>query len=276
MSHNNSSSKIPNILTIAGSDSGGGAGIQADIKAISATGGYACSAITALTAQNTQGVQSIFPVSPSFVAEQLDAIFSDMDIAAVKIGMLNDSQIIEVIAQKLKHYNLMNVVLDPVMVATSGDPLIQPKAIETLKQCLIPLVDVLTPNLPEIELLLGSQKSHTEAQMTELIEKVQSCPTFNDVDVLLKGGHFQGSQSTDWLIRAHQVTSFSHPRIVTPNTHGTGCSLSSAIACYLGQGENLNQAVEKAKAYLSQALQASDQLSVGKGSGPVHHFYAFH
>lgn len=267
------SSHIPNILTIAGSDSGGGAGIQADIKAISATGGFACTAITALTAQNTQGVRSIHPISPQFIADQLDAVFTDIRISAVKIGMLNDSQVIEVIAQKLKHYNLMNIVLDPVMVATSGAPLIQPEAIETLKECLIPLVDVITPNLPEASLLLGKNTIQNEAQIDKLIEKIQLHPCLNSVDVLLKGGHFDGQQSTDWLIQKSKVTSFTHARVKTNNTHGTGCTLSSAIASYLGQGFPLVEAVEKAKSYLSQALIHADQLSVGKGSGPVHHFY---
>ncbi len=267
-------SLTPNILTIAGSDSGGGAGIQADIKAISATGGFACSAITALTAQNTQGVHSIYPVSASFIADQLDTVLSDIDIAAVKIGMLNDSQVIEVIAQKLKHYNLMNVVLDPVMVATSGDPLIQPQAIETLKECLIPVVDVITPNLPEAALLLGQSNIQNESQVGELIERIQHDPLLSSCNVLLKGGHLQGEYSTDWLINKNNVSSYRHPRVNTKNTHGTGCTLSSAIASYLGQGISLSEAVDKAKVYLSEALLHADRLNVGQGAGPVNHFYA--
>ncbi|MFV0576440.1 MAG: bifunctional hydroxymethylpyrimidine kinase/phosphomethylpyrimidine kinase [Vibrio sp.] len=271
-----SSSQIPNILTIAGSDSGGGAGIQADIKAISATGGFACSAITALTAQNTLGVRSIFPVSAEFIGQQLDAVFSDISISAVKIGMLNDSQIITAIAQKLRQYSVKNIVLDPVMVATSGDPLIQPEAIQTLKSEFIPLVDVITPNLPEAGLLLGLPMPKSELEVEDFIKQIQSNSELNQVNVLLKGGHFTGEQSQDWLIQQDKVSVYSHKRIQTSNTHGTGCTLSSALASYLGQGYPLTDAVTAAKAYLSQALVHANNLNVGQGSGPVDHFYAIH
>lgn len=267
-------SNIPNVLTIAGSDSGGGAGIQADIKAISATGSFACSVITALTAQNTQGVDAIFPISAEFIGQQLDSIFSDINISAVKIGMLNDSDIIEVIVEKLKHYNLMNVVLDPVMVATSGDPLIKPSAIQTLKQQLIPLVDLITPNLPEAGLLIGETEPKSESEIEGFIEKLKAHSELHKVDILLKGGHFKGEESRDWLIQRNQTAVYTHQRIATKNTHGTGCTLSSAIASYLAQGFDLTEAIGHAKQYLSHALTHADELNVGKGSGPVHHFYA--
>lgn len=264
---------IPNVLTIAGSDSGGGAGIQADIKAISATGSFACSAITALTAQNTQGVDAIFPVSSEFIGQQLDSIFSDINISAVKIGMLNDSEIIEVIAEKLTHYNLMNVVLDPVMIATSGDPLIQPAAIQTLKEKLIPLVGLITPNLPEAGLLIGEPEPKSESEIEGFIEKLKTHSELHKVDVLLKGGHFKGEESRDWLIQQNQTAVYTHQRIATKNTHGTGCTLSSAIASYLAQGFDLTEAIGHAKQYLSNALTHADELNVGKGAGPVHHFF---
>ncbi|TVO32160.1 bifunctional hydroxymethylpyrimidine kinase/phosphomethylpyrimidine kinase [Vibrio algivorus] len=267
-------SNIPNVLTIAGSDSGGGAGIQADIKAISATGSFACSAITALTAQNTQGVDAIFPVSAEFIGQQLDSICSDINVAAVKIGMLNDSDVIEVIAEKLTHYNLMNVVLDPVMVATSGDPLIQPAAINTLKEKLIPLVELITPNLPEAGLLIGEPEPKSESEIEGFIEKLKAHSELHKVDILLKGGHFRGEESRDWLIQRNQTAVYTHRRIATQNTHGTGCTLSSAIASYLAQGFDLTEAIGHAKQYLSNALTHADELNVGKGSGPVHHFYA--
>ena len=266
-------SNIPNVLTIAGSDSGGGAGIQADIKAISATGSFACSVITALTAQNTQGVSAIFPVSAEFIGQQLDSIFSDINIAAIKIGMLNDSDVIEVIAEKLEHYNLMNVVLDPVMVATSGDPLIQPSAIQTLKERLIPLVGLITPNLPEAGLLIGEPEPKSESEIEGFIEKLKAHSELYNVAILLKGGHFKGKESRDWLIQRNQTAVYTHQRIATKNTHGTGCTLSSAIASYLAQGFDLTEAIGHAKQYLSHALVHADELNVGKGSGPVHHFY---
>ncbi|MBD1575561.1 bifunctional hydroxymethylpyrimidine kinase/phosphomethylpyrimidine kinase [Vibrio sp. S11_S32] len=270
------SSNIANVLTIAGSDSGGGAGIQADIKAISATGSFACSVITALTAQNTQGVSEILAVDAEFVGLQLDAVFSDINISAVKIGMLNDASVIKVIAQKLQQYQPQYVVLDPVMVATSGDALIEKAAIQTLVDELFPFVTVLTPNLPEAGLLLGCDTPKYESEIEAFIHKLQSHPRFKQVKTLLKGGHFTGEHSCDWLIDGNKVTRFSHPRIATKNTHGTGCTLSSAIASYLAQGMPLSEAISQAKMYISDALTAADQLTVGKGSGPVHHFHAFY
>ncbi|OEF30148.1 bifunctional hydroxymethylpyrimidine kinase/phosphomethylpyrimidine kinase [Vibrio rumoiensis] len=268
-----SHSPIANILTIAGSDSGGGAGIQADIKAISATGSYACSVITALTAQNTRGVTGIYSISAEFIAQQLDAVFTDIDIAAVKIGMLNDCNVIKVIAEKLKQYQPKYVVLDPVMVATSGDPLIQTSAIQTLQNELFPLVSVITPNLPEAALLIGGEVPTNEADIDAFIMKLLQHQPLSNVNILLKGGHFSGENSHDWLVTKGAIQTFSHKRIFTQNTHGTGCTLSSAIASYLGQGYPLEQAIHLAKIYLSDALSKADMLNVGNGSGPVHHFY---
>lgn len=265
---------IVNILTIAGSDSGGGAGIQADIKAISATGSFACSVITALTAQNTQGVSGILPIDAEFVGQQLDAVFSDIDIAAVKIGMLNDASVIAVIAQKLKQYQPKYVVLDPVMVATSGDALIENSAIQTLVNTLFPLVTIITPNLPEAALLIGTQMPTHESEIESFIQQLQAHSNLKSMKILLKGGHFDGEESCDWLIDGEQITVFSQPRIKTSNTHGTGCTLSSALASYLGQGFELEASISKAKVYISHAIMAADELNVGRGSGPVHHFYA--
>ncbi|UTV30204.1 bifunctional hydroxymethylpyrimidine kinase/phosphomethylpyrimidine kinase [Photobacterium atrarenae] len=267
-------SKTPITLTIAGSDSGGGAGIQADIKAISATGGYACSVISALTAQNTQGVTGIFNISPEFVAEQMDAVFSDLDVKAVKIGMLSDSAIIRTVAAKLRQYQPPFLVIDPVMVATSGDLLLQQEAIETLKSELLPLADVITPNLPEAAALLDAEIPHNEDDMAQLVEALRG---LGATSVLLKGGHLsQTRESTDLLILSDQVLRFSHPRIDTHNTHGTGCTLSAAIASFLAQGLTLIEAVRHAKTYITEAIRHADQLRIGAGHGPVHHFFDGH
>ncbi|MEH6532949.1 MAG: bifunctional hydroxymethylpyrimidine kinase/phosphomethylpyrimidine kinase [Photobacterium frigidiphilum] len=267
-------SKTPITLTIAGSDSGGGAGIQADIKAISATGGYACSAITALTAQNTQGVSGIFPIPPAFVEQQLDAVFSDLDIKAVKIGMLSDTIIIKAVANKLHQYQPQHLVIDPVMVATSGDLLLQQDAIATLKDVLLPLADIITPNLPEAAALLGCKAPENEAEMDAMIQGLR---TLGAKSVLLKGGHLeQDENSTDILITADDVYRFSTKRIITRNTHGTGCTLSAAIASFLAQGYPLVEAVTHAKDYISHAIFHADELEIGSGHGPVHHFFAGH
>ncbi|WP_026971837.1 bifunctional hydroxymethylpyrimidine kinase/phosphomethylpyrimidine kinase [Aliagarivorans marinus] len=267
-------SAIPNVMTIAGSDSGGGAGIQADIKAISATGSYASSAITALTAQNTQGVSGIVAVAPDFVQQQLDAVFSDINIAAVKIGMLADSHVIEAVASKLREYRPNIVVLDPVMVATSGDLLLEPSAIASLKSELLPLATVITPNLPEAAALLGCAVPTNQAEMDALIDELRKLDT---QAVLLKGGHLeQETHSTDLLITADSVERLTAERVATSNTHGTGCTLSSALASYLAQGQSLSQAVASAKAYITDALKQADSLAVGQGHGPVQHFFALH
>ncbi|RXJ74774.1 bifunctional hydroxymethylpyrimidine kinase/phosphomethylpyrimidine kinase [Veronia nyctiphanis] len=261
---------LPIVLTIAGSDSGGGAGIQADIKAISATGSYACSVITALTAQNTQGVQGIYPVPIEFINQQLDSVFSDFDIKAVKIGMMADEEIIEAVAKKLHQYQPEIVVLDPVMVATSGDLLLQPSAINALKKHLLPLATVITPNVPEAAALTG-----VEGQDSQSNEMVAALGELETAAILLKGGHnFHDNQSTDLLLRDGQSTPFIAERIDTQNTHGTGCTLSSALASYLAQGAVLESAVGQAKSYISEAILHADELSVGEGHGPVHHFFA--
>ena len=261
----------PIILSIAGSDSGGGAGIQADIKAISATGGFACTVITATTAQNTLGVTDVHPIPITNIEAQLDAVFSDLDIQAVKIGMLADSAIIQTVAEKLRQYAPRYIILDPVMVATSGDLLLQQEAIVTLKEALLPLATVITPNLPEAATLLGCRTPHSYQEIEALIPELQQLAT---PAVLLKGGHLQDqADSTDWLVRASGVQTFLAPRINTHNTHGTGCTLSAAIASYLGQGNDLETAITLAKQYLTGALAAADQLKIGQGHGPVHHFY---
>lgn len=272
MSTHQLSQSTPIVLTIAGSDSGGGAGIQADIKAISATGSFACSAITAITSQNTLGVSAICAIPLEHVASQLDAVFSDIKVDAVKIGMLADSDIIEVVASKLEQYQPKFVVLDPVMVATSGDLLLKTDAINTLKQRLIPLADLITPNLPEGAALTGQAVPKSEDEMGAMIEDLRQ---LGAKAVLLKAGHLeQDENSNDLYITQDSVSLISAKRVLTKNTHGTGCTLSSAIASYLAQGYDLDGAVVHGKEYISQAIAHADQLSIGGGHGPVHHFYS--
>ena len=256
-------------LTIAGSDSSGGAGIQADIKTMTMNGVYAMSAITALTAQNTTGVTGILEVSPEFLSKQLDAIFEDIFPDAVKVGMVSSSQLIEIIADKLKSYKASNIVVDPVMVATSGSRLIEDEAINTLKEKLLPLAAVITPNIPEAEILADmtiKDKEDMEKAAKVLVERF-GCA------VLVKGGH-RINDANDVLFAKSmsEPVWFEGRRIDNPNTHGTGCTLSSAIASNLAKGCELAQAIENAKAYLSGALEA--MLDLGKGSGPLAHNYA--
>ena len=268
------SSSTPIVLTIAGSDSGGGAGIQADIKAMSATGSFACSVITAITSQNTQGVSAIFPIPLDHVASQLDAVFSDLNVVAVKVGMLADSNIIKVVADKINQYQPKYLVIDPVMVATSGDLLLEQSAISTLKEALIPLADIITPNLPEGAALTGKPVPESEADMQDMVEELRA---LGAKAVLLKGGHLeQDENSNDLLILPTSTALISAKRFPTKNTHGTGCTLSSAIASYLAQGNELTQSVELGKRYISEAIAHADQLNVGQGHGPVNHFYAGH
>lgn len=252
------------VLTIAGSDSGGGAGIQADIKTMIANGVYATSAITALTAQNTTGVQGIFEVSPDFLGQQIDSVFTDIFPDAVKVGMVASSELIQCIAERLQFYRAKNIVVDPVMVATSGAKLIEEEAVETLKKDLFPLALVLTPNIPEGE-ILSDMRIQNEKDMERAAEQIGRR---YDCAVLLKGGH-QMNDANDFLYRAESKRWFYGKRIENPNTHGTGCTLSSAIASYLALGYSLSEAVECAKSYLSGAL--SSMLNLGKGSGPVDH-----
>ena len=253
-------------LTIAGSDSSGGAGIQADIKTMTANGVFAMSAITALTAQNTTGVAGIMEVSPEFLKEQIDCIFTDIRPDAVKIGMVSSAELITAIAEKLTEYHAENIVVDPVMVATSGAKLISDDAIDTLKERLLPMADVLTPNIPEAEVLSGMEV-RTEEDMIKAAEKISEnyhCA------VLLKGGH-QLNDANDLLYRNGSYRWFYGKRIDNPNTHGTGCTLSSAIASNLAKGFDMDTSVERAKAYISGALGA--MLDLGKGSGPMNHAF---
>lgn len=253
-------------LSIAGSDSSGGAGIQADVKTMTANGVYAMTAITALTAQNTTGVTEIMEVTPEFLAQQLDSIFTDIRPDAVKIGMVSSSALIQVIAEKLKEYKAENIVVDPVMVATSGSKLISDDAIETLKTCLMPLSSILTPNIPEAE-VLAEMKVETEEEMILAAKKISE--TFHCA-VLCKGGH-QLNDANDLLYRDGEYKWFHGKRIQNPNTHGTGCTLSSAIASNLAKGYSMDESVKRAKDYISEALEA--MLDLGKGSGPMKHCF---
>lgn len=254
-------------LTIAGSDCSGGAGIQADIKTMTTNGVFAESVITALTAQNTTGVFGVFESSPEFVTQQLDAVFSDIYPDAVKIGMVSSAPIIEAIAEGLKKYEAKNVVIDPVMVSTSGSKLLQDDAISTLEEVLFPLAMLLTPNIPEAE-ILSNIKINSADDMTKAAEIIGK--KYNAA-VLLKGGH-SINDANDLLYSNGESKWFSGKRIDNPNTHGTGCTLSSAIASNLAKGMNLDEAVESAKAYISGALAA--MLDLGKGSGPMNHAFA--
>ena len=255
-------------LTIAGSDSSGGAGIQADIKTMMANGVYAMSAITALTAQNTTGVTAIMEASPEFLKEQLDNVFTDIRPDAVKIGMVAASGLIETIAERLQHYHAENVVVDPVMVATSGARLISEEAIETLTARLLPLASVVTPNIPEAEVLCGMDAG-TILTEDDMIRAAKHISETYDCAVLLKGGH-SVNDANDLLYRPDgQYKWFRGKRIDNPNTHGTGCTLSSAIASNLAKGYDMDTAVERAKEYISGALAA--MLNLGRGSGPMDH-----
>lgn len=259
------------VLTIAGSDSGGGAGIQADLKTFSALGVYGMTVITALTAQNTQGVQAILPVDADFVGKQMDAIFQDMGADAVKIGMLHSVEIIEMVAQKLQQYGVKNIILDPVMVATSGDSLLQENAVHALKKHLFPIATLITPNLPEASILLNKKiqkMPDMEMYITELTQ-------WGSYAALLKGGHLEGNMCMDILYTPsqYQVYEFTQEKIQTVNTHGTGCTLSAAIAAYLAMGCNLTEAITEARKFLNEALIAGKDKILGKGKGPVHHAF---
>ena len=259
-------------LTIAGSDSGGGAGIQADLKTFAALGVYGASAITALTAQNTQGVTAIHDVPPDFIAAQIDAVFDDLDVGAVKIGMLSRAETIHVVADRLRHHRANNIVLDPVMIATSGARLIDEDAVEALRE-LIPRALVITPNLPEAAALTGATPARNENEMTIQARELLTQGANN---VLIKGGHAEGAESVDLLVgtKLGMGVRFAAPRVSTRATHGSGCTLSSAIAAGLTKGLDLIEAVQQAKTFVSGAIAAADQLKVGRGHGPLHHFHA--
>jgi phosphomethylpyrimidine kinase len=257
------------VLTIAGSDSCGGAGIQADLKTFSAHGVYGMSVITAVTAQNTQGVLAVQDISLDVIAKQVEAIFEDIEVDGVKIGMVSQVQTIEVIAERLRHYAPQIVVVDPVMISKSGYHLLNPEAEETLIKELLPLAKVVTPNIPEAE-VMTKMSIRTLQQMEDAAKAIYQMGAKN---VLLKGGHLE-EDSTDILFNGREYSYFSSSRIATKNTHGTGCTLSSAITSNLALGYSLNEAVSRAKEYITTAIQHS--LSIGKGVGPTHHFYTLY
>ncbi|NMP29598.1 bifunctional hydroxymethylpyrimidine kinase/phosphomethylpyrimidine kinase [Rahnella sp. SAP-1] len=264
-----------NALTIAGTDPSGGAGVQADLKTFSALEAYGTSVITALVAQNTRGVQSVYQIDPDFVAAQLDSVLSDVRIDSAKIGMLATTQIVEAVAERLRYYHKLEkapawVVLDTVMLAKSGDPLLTPDAVEALRKWLLPQVSIITPNLPEAAALLDCAVASNEHEMCQQGEALlaMGCQA-----VLIKGGHLGDSESPDWLMTADYRQRFTAPRIATKNTHGTGCTLSAALAALRPRCDNWPDTVRAAKGYLQQALMQADTLQVGEGIGPVHHFH---
>jgi hydroxymethylpyrimidine/phosphomethylpyrimidine kinase len=261
----------PIAVTIAGSDSSGGAGIQADLKTFSALGVYGASVITALTAQNTKAVCAIHGVPAEFVGAQIDAVFSDLDVSAVKIGMVWQRDVIETIAAGLAHWRQTKIVLDPVMVATSGDELLARQAREVLRRMLFPRALVITPNLLEAAALLDAPIARTEVEMREQGERLLA---LGPQAVLVKGGHCGGAQSVDLLVEPKACTRLTADRIAARNTHGTGCTLSSAIAAGLAKGLDLAEAVRTAKDFVTAALAAADRIKIGSGRGPVHHFHA--
>lgn len=263
----------PIALTIAGSDSGGGAGIQADLKTFAALGVYGCSAITSLTAQNTQGVQGVLPIAPAFVQAQIQSVLSDIAVGAIKTGMLATADIIAAVSESLQAYPGIPLVLDPVMIATSGDRLLAEDAIHLLLETLIPQVALITPNLLEAAALLDTSMATNLAQMQQ---QAESLLRLGAQAVLIKGGHSSGMDATDVLLTKNGFEFFSAPRIATKNTHGTGCTLASAIAAGLAKQLRLRDAVAQAKDYLHNALVHAQQLHIGQGAGPVHHFYQFH
>lgn len=256
-------------LTIAGSDSSGGAGIEADLKTFSALGVYGACAITALTAQNTTGVVATHEVPPDFVTAQIDAVFSDLDVGAVKIGMLANAAVVEAVSAALARCRARNVVLDPVMAATSGQRLLQPEATAALR-ALIARAHVVTPNLPEAAILLEAPVARDEREMQVQAQKLLALGAHA---VLIKGGHLEADESIDLLVDAHGSERFTARRIATKNRHGTGCTFASAIAAALAKGLSLHQAVREAKLYVSAAIEGADQLAIGSGRGPLHHFY---
>jgi len=262
---------IPIVLAIAGSDPSGGAGIQADLKTFSALGAYGGAVLTALTAQNTRGVTGIHNVPPEFVALQIDTVFADLRVDAVKIGMISTADIARAVAASLRRASARNVVLDPVMIAKSGHALLDPSAVAALREELVPLATVITPNLPEAGVLLDAKMPATLAEMRDAARALHRLgPAY----VYVKGGHLAGDESPDLLYDGATFVELPANRVQTANTHGTGCTLSSAIAALLPQRTDVRRAVADAKAYLTAAIAASDQLQVGSGHGPVHHFYS--
>ncbi|GGY74869.1 hydroxymethylpyrimidine/phosphomethylpyrimidine kinase [Cellvibrio zantedeschiae] len=268
----NPKTNTPIAMTIAGSDSGGGAGIQADLKTFAALGVYGCSAIASLTAQNTRGVQGVLPIAPAFVQAQIQSVLSDIQVGAIKTGMLATADIISAVAESLAD-NSIPLVLDPVMVATSGDRLLAEDAINNLITKLIPRASVLTPNLLEAAALLNTRVA---SSIVEMEQQAKHLLAMGAQAVLMKGGHASGEDATDLLMTNAGVELFRAKRIDTKNTHGTGCTLASAIAAGLAKNLTLRDAVAQAKDYLHNALLHSNELNIGQGSGPVHHFYKFY
>ena len=258
-------------LTIAGSDSSGGAGIQADLKTFAALGVYGASVIAALTAQNTQGVKAIHDVPTDFIAAQIDAVFADLDIAAVKIGMLGRATAIETVSRGLVRHKAKNIVLDPVMIASTGATLIARDGVDALRRLLIPRALIVTPNLPEAAALTGASVARNEQEMEIQARQILELGARN---VLIKGGHGEGEESVDLLVGQGDVVRLAARRLPTKNTHGTGCTLSSAIAASLAKDRDLVAAVQDAKAYVTAAIAAADRLTVGHGHGPLHHFHS--
>lgn len=259
-----------NALSIAGTDPSGGAGIQADLKTFSALGAYGASVITALVAQNTRGVQSVYRIEVDFVAAQLTSVLSDVRIDSVKIGMLAESDIVEVVAAELKSAAVPWVVLDTVMLAKSGDPLLSPQAVATLRERLLPQVSLITPNLPEAAALLQCAMARSEEEMRQ---QGRALLQLGCQAVLIKGGHLSNAESPDWLFTHELEQRFTSPRVPTKNTHGTGCTLSAALAALRPRHDSWVATVQEAKAWLQGALEQADTLEVGHGIGPVHHFH---
>ena len=265
------SNNVKNVLSIAGSDPSGGAGIQADLKTFAANGVYGMAAITALTVQNTVGVQGIHLVPAKFVSSQIEAIFSDIAVSSVKVGMVGNAEIAEGVGTTLAKYRNLISVVDPVMVAKGGSPLLDKKAIQAVKDNLLPLATIVTPNLPEAAILLGSSIAKSEEDM---VYQGKALLNLGPKSILMKGGHSEGITSNDLLVTENNYVWFKEKRINTKNTHGTGCTLSSSIASFLAKDFSVEESVSKAKKFVTNAIRNSEKLSVGKGHGPTNHFYA--
>ena len=264
--------QYPRVLTIAGSDSGGGAGIQADIKTISATGSYAASAITAVTVQNTLGVQDVFPVPVPIISSQIDSVLSDIGADAVKVGMLHSSEVVKAVRNQLDRHNIKTLVVDPVMVSTSGHRLIEPSAIQTLKRELLSRAMVITPNIPEAE-ILADVRIESQQQLPDIARRLSFG---GKVSVLMKAGHLEDEELIDYFYNAEEdrIIQLRSKRCKSVNTHGTGCTLSSALASYLARGYTLDDAAFAAKQYITKAIASGAEYSIGHGHGPVNHFFS--
>jgi hydroxymethylpyrimidine/phosphomethylpyrimidine kinase len=269
------SARIPTALTIAGVDPSGGAGVLADVKTMSALGAYACAVIAALTAQNTRSVTGVFGVPADFVRQQIDTLFADVRIDAVKIGMVGQAPVIGAVADGLLAWQPAHVVVDPVMIAKSGDALLERAAVGALRERLLPIATLLTPNLPEAGVLLESRAPDSIKEMRRAAERLRDMLAHTGPRwVYLKGGHLPGGDATDLLFDGDRMLELAAPRIDTRNTHGTGCTLSAALAALLPQSADVPAAARRAKAYLGAAIAAADALAIGHGHGPVHHFHA--